>query len=48
MDYQQDKTIQVYWSDFFDKESGIKFYRYGYGTECLEASDFDMNSTKVC
>ena len=46
MDFQQVKIVMVHWSDFFDKESGIMFYRYGYGVECLESDDFDLSSGK--
>ena len=49
IDFQQDLTIHAHWSDFFDKESGIIFYRYGYGTDCLKAEDFDIVTGKeVC
>ena len=46
IDFQQDLTVKVHWSDFFDKESGIMFYRYGYGPECMHAEDFHITDGK--
>ena len=46
LDFQQDHTVKAHWSDFFDKESGIMFYRYGYGFDCLTSEDFDIKNGK--
>ena len=46
LDFQRDLYVNVHWSDFFDKESGIMFYRYGYGSECLTSEDFDIHNGK--
>ena len=46
IDFQQDLTVKVHWSDFFDIESGIMFYRYGFGPECLNAEDFHITDGK--
>ena len=49
IDFQQEKTVKVHWNDFFDRESGIWMYRYGYGAECLKPEDFDIETGKeVC
>lgn len=46
LDAQQDKKVMVYWNGFFDKESGIFFYKYGYGLDCLNPRDFALSSEK--
>ncbi|KAK3589056.1 hypothetical protein CHS0354_008706 [Potamilus streckersoni] len=40
VDYQNILEIHAYWSDFFDKESGVMFYRYGFGKSCLTKETF--------
>ncbi|XP_066264362.1 uncharacterized protein [Branchiostoma lanceolatum] len=42
IDFQQTTTINTWWDGFFDKESGVKFYQYGYSTSCLTAADFTL------
>ena len=47
IDYQQGMELKAYWSQFFDRESGVYFYQYIVGTKCAEKSDFslDVNQT---
>ncbi|KAK7500608.1 hypothetical protein BaRGS_00008183, partial [Batillaria attramentaria] len=40
VDYQSSTSLHAHWSDFFDRESGIKFYQYAFHTACLTASSF--------
>ncbi|CAH1258772.1 Hypp2074 [Branchiostoma lanceolatum] len=35
LDFQQDSIIQASWEGFFDRESGVIFYMYGFAEECL-------------
>ncbi|KAI8510730.1 hypothetical protein Bbelb_116460, partial [Branchiostoma belcheri] len=35
MDFQQDTVIQASWEGFFDRESGVMFYMYGFAEDCL-------------
>ncbi|CAH1249044.1 SCARF2 [Branchiostoma lanceolatum] len=42
IDYQQTTTVNTWWDGFFDEESGVKFYQYGYSTSCLAAADFTL------
>ncbi|XP_025086754.1 uncharacterized protein LOC112559633 [Pomacea canaliculata] len=44
VDYQYSRTLHAYWSDFFDRESGIKFYQYAFHTSCLNSSVFGHNT----
>ncbi|XP_035661568.1 uncharacterized protein LOC118405866 [Branchiostoma floridae] len=41
-DYQQTTAVKTWWDGFFDEESGVKFYLYGYSTSCLTAADFTL------
>ncbi|KAL3873868.1 hypothetical protein ACJMK2_036952, partial [Sinanodonta woodiana] len=43
VDYQNILEIHAYWDSFFDKESGIMFYRYGFGKSCLTKEHFLLN-----
>ncbi|KAL5007590.1 hypothetical protein ScPMuIL_016396 [Solemya velum] len=45
VDFQQLLKISAHWEGFFDRESGVLFYRYGFSTECLTARDLSLNST---
>ncbi|CAH1783330.1 unnamed protein product, partial [Owenia fusiformis] len=48
VDFQQDYTLHAHWSQFFDRESGIMFYRYGFSNSCLEADAFTgINKTSM-
>ncbi|XP_071954211.1 uncharacterized protein [Antedon mediterranea] len=40
IDFQQELKINAHWSGFFDKESGIKYYKYGISDNCLTIDDF--------
>ncbi|XP_019614830.1 PREDICTED: uncharacterized protein LOC109462712 [Branchiostoma belcheri] len=42
IDYQQTTAIKTWWDGFFDEESGVKFYLYGYSTSCLDAADLQL------
>ncbi|XP_078661603.1 uncharacterized protein LOC144905733 [Branchiostoma floridae x Branchiostoma belcheri] len=42
IDYQQTTVIKTWWDGFFDEESGVKFYLYGYSTSCLDAADLQL------
>ena len=44
MDFQQSKTLSAYWDGFFDKESGVMFYMYGFSDEPTPAADFRLDS----
>ncbi|XP_046571088.1 LOW QUALITY PROTEIN: uncharacterized protein LOC124279320 [Haliotis rubra] len=49
IDYQDSKLLHAHWEGFFDRESGVKFYQYGYADHCLEIRDFglDLSSPNV-
>ncbi|XP_046575805.1 uncharacterized protein LOC124283822 [Haliotis rubra] len=49
IDYQDSKQLHAHWEGFFDRESGVKFYQYGYADHCLEIRDFglDLSSPNV-
>ena len=40
VDYQQDDSITIRWSGFFDPETAIVFYQYAIATECMNISSF--------
>nr|XP_034332757.1 uncharacterized protein LOC105327902 isoform X2 [Crassostrea gigas] len=44
IDFQQRKTLDAYWDGFFDKESGVMFYMYGFDTVKIPTSDFQLDS----
>ena len=50
VDYQQGLVLNVYWDQFFDRESGVFFYQYIAGTTCANKADFDLEHThpNVC
>ncbi|XP_061181031.1 uncharacterized protein LOC133189645 [Saccostrea echinata] len=45
VDYQQSKTLTAHWEGFFDRESGVLFYQYGYDTKPLSASAFSLEAS---
>ncbi|KAI6660214.1 hypothetical protein LOD99_10450, partial [Oopsacas minuta] len=47
IDYQSDSLLHVSWTGFFDRESGVYFYLYGYSDSCLTTDVFVLfdNST---
>ncbi|KAL4221421.1 hypothetical protein ACF0H5_019679 [Mactra antiquata] len=44
VDYQQSTTLSAHWNAFFDKESSVWFYLYGFSTRCLNEDDFDIHN----
>ena len=50
IDFQQSTTLKVHWDGFFDRESGVLFYQYGFHTEHITAEEFvlDTETTLVC
>ena len=46
-DYQISKTLFANWEGFFDKESGVAFYQYIFGTICQDSSAFSSDLTKT-
>ena len=46
-DYQSDLIIHGHWQGFFDRESGIRLYKYGVHQTCLNSKDFEENDTAV-
>ncbi|XP_056015772.1 uncharacterized protein LOC125675332 [Ostrea edulis] len=44
VDFQQSKTLNAHWDGFFDKESGVMFYMYGFSTEPIPASALQLDS----
>nr|XP_034314147.1 uncharacterized protein LOC105348718 isoform X1 [Crassostrea gigas] len=45
VDYQQGMTLNAHWEGFFDRESGVLFYQYGYDTKPLNASAFSLEAS---
>ncbi|KAK3612524.1 hypothetical protein CHS0354_024496 [Potamilus streckersoni] len=43
VDFQQSRVIHAHWEGFFDKESGVLFYRYGFSNRCLPADFFVLS-----
>ncbi|XP_078334035.1 uncharacterized protein LOC111124258 [Crassostrea virginica] len=46
VDYQQSMTLNAHWEGFFDRESGVLFYQYGYDTQPLDASAFSLEPSE--
>jgi hypothetical protein len=44
VDFQQSNTLNAHWGGFFDKESGVMFYMYGFDTEPIPATEFQLDS----
>jgi hypothetical protein len=44
VDYQQSKTLAAHWQGFFDRESGVLFYQYGFHTSPISASAFALDT----
>ncbi|KAK3103765.1 hypothetical protein FSP39_021725 [Pinctada imbricata] len=44
VDYQQSTSLKAYWEGFFDRESGVLFYQYGFDTSCLDKAVFQLDS----
>ncbi|XP_046557203.1 uncharacterized protein LOC124266453 [Haliotis rubra] len=47
VDYQQHLQLSSHWDGFFDKESGVKFYQYKFGSHCLSANEFGADRSLV-
>ena len=45
IDFQQDFTQHASWQGFFDRESGVMFYKYAFSDACLTAKDFTVPPT---
>jgi hypothetical protein len=45
VDYQQSKILNAHWEGFFDRESGVLFYQYGYDTKPIDASAFTLEAS---
>lgn len=50
VDFQQSIILQAHWDGFFDRESGVLFYQYGFHTEPISSEDFlsDTGNHLVC
>nr|XP_034301655.1 uncharacterized protein LOC105322112 [Crassostrea gigas] len=44
VDFQQSKTLTAHWDGFFDRESGVLFYQYGFNTSPIPASAFALDT----
>ncbi|XP_060596240.1 uncharacterized protein LOC132750310, partial [Ruditapes philippinarum] len=44
VDFQQSLKVAGHWNDFFDKESGVWLYSYGFSENCLDENDLDVHS----
>ncbi|KAK3581570.1 hypothetical protein CHS0354_031918 [Potamilus streckersoni] len=44
VDFQQSLTLNAFWEGFFDKESGIMFYRYMFAETCVGKEYFVLES----
>ncbi|KAL3841826.1 hypothetical protein ACJMK2_019925 [Sinanodonta woodiana] len=44
VDFQQSLTLSAFWDGFFDKESGIMFYRYKFAETCVGKEYFVLES----
>ncbi|XP_053398947.1 uncharacterized protein LOC128556937 [Mercenaria mercenaria] len=43
VDFQQSLQLTGNWDGFFDKESGVWFYTYGFNNRCLSEYDLDIH-----
>ncbi|XP_060604506.1 uncharacterized protein LOC132757271 [Ruditapes philippinarum] len=44
VDFQQSLKLTGHWNDFFDKESGVWLYSYGFGENCFDENDLNIYS----
>ncbi|KAI8519531.1 hypothetical protein Bbelb_027880 [Branchiostoma belcheri] len=42
LDFQQDLQLHAWWDGFFDRESGVQFYQYGFANRCLGEDEFSI------
>ncbi|XP_060577218.1 uncharacterized protein LOC132734491 [Ruditapes philippinarum] len=47
VDFQQSLNLEGHWDDFFDKESGVWLYSYGFGENCLDEIDLNIHSKLI-
>ncbi|XP_069134697.1 uncharacterized protein [Argopecten irradians] len=47
IDYTGDEIITVNWAGFIDHESGIKLYKVGLSTECLDIAEFGRSNDNI-
>ncbi|XP_062576068.1 uncharacterized protein LOC134237945 [Saccostrea cucullata] len=47
VDFQQSKTLNAHWDGFFDKESGVMFYMYGFDKKPIPANAFQLDSSNL-
>ena len=45
IDYQSSLLVHASWNGFFDRESGIKYYKYAIHTSCLDDTDFEVGAS---
>ncbi|XP_060572684.1 uncharacterized protein LOC132730723, partial [Ruditapes philippinarum] len=43
LDFQQTLRLSGYWDHFFDKESGVWLYTYGFTQRCLNENELDIH-----
>ncbi|XP_060580924.1 uncharacterized protein LOC132737608 [Ruditapes philippinarum] len=43
LDFQQTLRLNGYWDHFFDKESGVWLYTYGFNERCLNENELDIH-----
>ncbi|XP_050418579.2 uncharacterized protein LOC126831957 [Patella vulgata] len=46
VDSKTNHEMFSYWKDFYDRESGIKFYQYGFAPKCLDSGNFNIDLNK--
>ncbi|XP_078575733.1 uncharacterized protein LOC144861637 [Branchiostoma floridae x Branchiostoma japonicum] len=42
LDFHQDLQLHAWWDGFFDRESGVQFYQYGFANRCLGQDEFGI------
>eukprot|EP00058_Branchiostoma_floridae_P023180 XP_002608670.1 hypothetical protein BRAFLDRAFT_73893 [Branchiostoma floridae] len=42
LDFQQDLQLHAWWDGFFDRESGVQFYKYAFANRCLGKDEFGI------
>lgn len=47
VDYQSHYTLHASWSDFFDRESGILMYKYGFYHNCIPTAEFLLENSSL-
>uniref|UniRef100_A0A1I8JEP6 EGF-like domain-containing protein n=1 Tax=Macrostomum lignano TaxID=282301 RepID=A0A1I8JEP6_9PLAT len=45
VDFQNGRHLTAHWSGFFDPESGVRMYRYGFGVSCQSESQLIQETT---